>query len=420
MARLLWFLGIFIFSVSLWAQELASHVLMVGQSLNWPVRGQFVAPNQKILKINSSGGRINLMALAPGWTYLKLDGQDIEVSVLTIRQNQTRQALQRLAQSHIGVSTHVRQGSVTLEGTYLNDKILEDLLTICSKMECEFENRLTLDAYSQQAVKKYLQSHLQGGGFILPSFSFTPSWVAKWPSQGLKKTGLQQTVNAFGIKAEVSQQVLAIKPSVKVQLLLAEVRKQKALNLGISWPTQLTAQVLPKGAALEDFSVSANFLEHQGLGRTLAAPSLIARSGAQAEFLAGGEIPIRLIGERTKELQWKKYGIVIRIEPKLDMTGRMSLNVECEVSSIDGSVSVEGVPGFKTNRLKTHFDMTEPRAIVLSGLIRWDQHQSAEGIAGLGQLPILGALFQSEEFRNDQTELVVLMKPTLILPQEEN
>jgi pilus assembly protein CpaC len=124
------------------------------------------------------------------------------------------------------------------------------------------------------------------------------------------------------------------------------------------------------------------------------------------------------VGERVNALQWKRYGILLKLEVKTDYSGRMSLGVECEVSSVDGAITVEGVPGFKTNRVSTYFDLLEPRTLILSGLLKSDESQAAAGLKGLTSLPIIGPLFSSQDFREDKSELIILLRPELVLPKE--
>jgi pilus assembly protein CpaC len=140
----------------------------------------------------------------------------------------------------------------------------------------------------------------------------------------------------------------------------------------------------------------------------------LCRSGKEAQFLAGGELPIKITAHKRQDVVWKKYGVLLKIKPVADFSGRMSIALETEVSTIDTSNTVDGLPGLLTNRIESHFDLKESRTIALSGLIKHQSGQSSQGLPGLSSVPILGSLFASREFRDDKTELVVFVTPEVV------
>ena len=114
---------------------------------------------------------------------------------------------------------------------------------------------------------------------------------------------------------------------------------------------------------------------------------------------------------------WKTYGIQLKVLPTVDIHGKLSMQLTTEVSTIDESQKVDGLPGFLTNRIQNQFHLKQTEAIVISGLIREDSGKSKEGLPFLQHIPILGALFSSEEYKNQKTELVVIVKPKIISNQ---
>jgi len=117
-----------------------------------------------------------------------------------------------------------------------------------------------------------------------------------------------------------------------------------------------------------------------------------------------------------QDVVWKKYGIIMKVKPRADFSGKMSISIETEVSSIDPSTVGEGVPALFTNKIQSHFDLNESRVIALSGLIKNEQSESSKGLPGLSRIPILGALFSSKDFRDNRTELVVFVRPEVLSP----
>jgi pilus assembly protein CpaC len=375
-------------------------------------------PRQDTFVVQKLNDQVVLKAKKPGFAIVKSNNKVYEVSAVSIRQLRTYFELKKRLKDIPGVNVTVKKGRVRLEGSIPFIRLLDQLKLACHSLSCDYENHLAVPKYFQDKVRSYIYDHIQEKGFSGGQVLFAPSWKMLWPRQKIKKDDALPELELFGIESEYSPQSLKIEPGVRVQMLIAEIRKQNISQMGISWPTQLSAQVLPENGIFDPAFMTLNWAEQAGVGRTLASPSLLVKSGGQAEFMAGGEIPIRLVGERVNALQWKRYGILLKLEVKTDYSGRMSLGVECEVSSVDGAITVEGVPGFKTNRVSTYFDLLEPRTLILSGLLKSDESHAAAGLKGLTSLPIIGPLFSSQDFREDKSELIILLRPELILPKE--
>lgn len=158
-----------------------------------------------------------------------------------------------------------------------------------------------------------------------------------------------------------------------------------------------------------------NFLASSGDAYTLAEPKLSCRSGGEAKFLAGGEVPIPVqtaLGQT--QVIFKEYGVVLNIKPFADDTGTISAKIKTEVSSVDPSVTVLGVPGFLSRRTETEVNVREGETLVISGLLNNDAGKDVDKVAGLGDLPVLGNLFRSTNFRNKKSELVVFITPKIV------
>jgi pilus assembly protein CpaC len=224
---------------------------------------------------------------------------------------------------------------------------------------------------------------------------------------------LSRFVQSYGIRIVLSPTALSLEPIVKVHITVAEIKKSTANKYGIGWQDSYPAKILPKGLLMDDLEISLNAMEASGEGKVLASPNLICRSGKEADFFAGGEFPIKIINFKLQDIVWKKYGILLKVKPTADMSGRMSITIETEVSGFDGSKTVDGFPGLYLNRVQSTFDLTESRTIALSGLLKKEDHQQNQGIFGLANLPILGSLFSSKDFREDKTELVIFVRPEI-------
>ncbi|MCC4598257.1 pilus assembly protein N-terminal domain-containing protein [Xanthomonas campestris pv. phormiicola] len=163
-----------------------------------------------------------------------------------------------------------------------------------------------------------------------------------------------------------------------------------------------------------------NLLMNKGKAFLLASPQLSARSGGQAKFLVGGEVPIPIpqgFGQVT--VDFKEYGIKLDIEPLVNGNQEISTRLLAEVSRIDPTVTVQGVPGFTTRRTESELNVRAGETIVISGLIDSSAQQDAKKFPLLGEIPILGKLFRSDGFRGNRTELVMFVTPRIITPDSQ-
>ncbi len=157
-----------------------------------------------------------------------------------------------------------------------------------------------------------------------------------------------------------------------------------------------------------------NLMEQNGTAVILAQPTLSARSGAKATFLAGGEFPFSVSNLSGSTIVFKPYGIRLEIEPRVDHNGVIRARIMSEVSDIDTSIPTTGGPALRTRRTETEFNVMEGGTIVLSGLLRRDVGTSVDKVPFLGDIPVLGALFRSKRFQNNETELVVFVTPVAV------
>ncbi len=155
-----------------------------------------------------------------------------------------------------------------------------------------------------------------------------------------------------------------------------------------------------------------NLSEISGDAVTLAEPRLSTRSGGKAEFLAGGEVPMPVTSAQGQSnVQFKKYGIILNIEPTVDEHGNILAHVDTEISSVDDSVAVGGIPGMKSRKTSTDISIRPGETLVIAGLLSEKVSKDLDKVKWLGDIPILGALFRSRGFINNRTELVIFVTP---------
>jgi pilus assembly protein CpaC len=155
----------------------------------------------------------------------------------------------------------------------------------------------------------------------------------------------------------------------------------------------------------------------RGKAWVLAQPKLSAKSGSNATFLVGGEVPIvvpSVLGQT--QIEYKEYGIRLNINPTVNSSNQVNTSIMAEVSRIDPSVSVQGVPGFLTRRVETELNVNADQTIVISGLLDREASKAVDKMPLLGDIPVLGKLFRSDGFRGNKTELVIFVTPRIVSP----
>jgi Flp pilus assembly secretin CpaC len=164
-------------------------------------------------------------------------------------------------------------------------------------------------------------------------------------------------------------------------------------------------------------SAALQAMAQEGKTTILAEPQLSARSGSKASFLAGGEIPYAVTSSDGPNVVFKPYGVKLDILPRVDAQGNVRASIETEVSNIDGAVTTQFGPALLTRKTSTEFNVLSGETIVLSGLIQREQTSSVDKVPGMGDIPVIGALFRSKKFLNKETELVVFVTPSVVTTQ---
>ncbi len=240
---------------------------------------------------------------------------------------------------------------------------------------------------------------------------------------------------------------------VMLKVTVAEVQRDIIKQLGIDLNASIgfgpsvinfnnTNAFSAFGQALGDSSIAAvtnnltaplRAMERAGVIRTLAEPNIAAISGETATFVAGGEFPIPsgLSCDTTRsppvcqpQIEYKKFGVSLNFTPVVLTEGRISLKVMTEVSDLStdnamtlqlpGSTQSLTVPSIRTRRAGTVLEIPSGGALAMAGMLQEQTRQQINGLPGLMQLPVLGALFKSRDYVNRQTELMVLVTPYIV------
>ena len=199
-------------------------------------------------------------------------------------------------------------------------------------------------------------------------------------------------------------------------------------------PATLSPLGVPPSATLfagfpnSDLQVFLQALAENQYLRLLAEPTLVARSGQTAHFLAGGEFPLpisQLSGNETQiSIEYKEFGIRLQFTPTVLGDGRIELKVKPEVSELSdvGAVVVLGtrVPSLLTRRVETTLELQSGQTFAIAGLIDQTDSARVSKVPGMGDLPILGPLFRSVRYSREDTEMVVLVTASLVEPTSKD
>ncbi|MBL4867981.1 MAG: pilus assembly protein N-terminal domain-containing protein [Pseudomonadales bacterium] len=269
------------------------------------------------------------------------------------------------------------------------------------------------------------------------------------------KTKFSAEISAGKMIFNVAKPAVSLRAMIMLDVKVLEVKKTGLKEIGIDWADSTAgpsfgilgdfrgAGNFEKGSSFfgfhsDEYLSSSNFVDgervspvsvlssrinlmvNSGVAKVLAEPKLITRSGSSAEFLGGGEIPIPTIDDRGRtQVIFKEVGVILNMEPTADPEGYIVVKLEVEISRVDSSVEVLSIPGFVVNRARTEMNMLSGQTMVVAGMLTSEDGKNIEKVPGLSSIPIIGELFKSREFVNNQTELVVFVTPYLIDPESE-
>ncbi len=249
-------------------------------------------------------------------------------------------------------------------------------------------------------------------------------------------------ISVVGSKAKVINRVQIAAPNqVNLRVRIAEMSREIVKELGFNWDASLIGNKFRIGLqtgggalikadnALSGFVVSGKFsldsvvnaLEREGLISVLAEPNLTALSGETASFLAGGEFPIPVPQDnRTISITFKQFGVGLAFTPTLLSDERINLKVRPEVSQLTsaGAVNIQGfsIPALTTRRAETTVELGSGQSFAIAGLLQNTLTRDLNKFPGLADLPILGALFRSDDYQRNESELVIIVTPYIVRP----
>ncbi|HUO12225.1 MAG TPA: type II and III secretion system protein family protein [Caulobacteraceae bacterium] len=248
----------------------------------------------------------------------------------------------------------------------------------------------------------------------------------------------QAIAERYAPKAVENQLTIKASEQVEVDVRILEASHTALRDLGLNLNVQSVSgftfssgsPTLPSGQTAAgsigvnhqfgNWSIDANLqaLESKGVVRELARPNLIAMSGQQASFLAGGEFPFPIPnGTNGVTIEFRQYGVKLDVTPTVEDNGQIELKVAPEVSELDpkDGLNIQGfqVPAISIRRAATQIELGDGQSFAIAGLFQRDYSSTINQIPGASNVPVLGALFRSSDWQRNETELVIIVTPHL-------
>jgi Flp pilus assembly secretin CpaC len=186
-------------------------------------------------------------------------------------------------------------------------------------------------------------------------------------------------------------------------------------------PDRLTFSVIDLG---NNFAAFIELLQRESMAKVLARPTLLSRSGEEAHFRSGGEVPIPLVTNNQLAVQFKEFGVIVNFTPTFTDDGGIDLRVTAELSAPDPTLSgVQSggftVPAFRSRQASTRVRLREGQSLVIAGLLRDDEVEEEQKVPYIGDVPFLGAFFRRTSFNRTKSELLVLVQPRVARERDD-
>lgn len=283
------------------------------------------------------------------------------------------------------------------------------------------------------------------------TFPTTGSGFAGGGTLSFEEEAALTDANRWGDKRRIPEiiDLLTIREvrQVQVDVIVAEVSLSKLRELGLDFsvitkdisfrsnlgsqggfPTELlgdqtgrsftfgdaTSAIFQRVAGRTQILSLFRLFQNKDLTEILAQPRLVMKNGRSGGFLAGGEFPVPTVLAESSTLEFKPFGVRLDFVPTITWSNTIDLRVLPEVSEVDFSVAVGSIPGLKVRRTANRVELREGESLVIGGLLDRRILKDVTKFPLLGDIPILGALFRSTRFRNQESELIFVITPRIV------
>ncbi|MCC7460374.1 MAG: pilus assembly protein N-terminal domain-containing protein [Proteobacteria bacterium] len=398
------------------------------QSLSIPnvMRASISDQNIAAAETISSDNQVIVTGLSIGKTDMVLwmgnGKKDFYIIHVGEKQVNVDKELQGLLSGVEGIRVKNTASGVVLDGQLYRSEDL-DLVQKVLKQYPQVQNYTKVNHGALEFFQQVMLEKLRAQGFdqIQISNASDTLYLEGFVSTPLEKTRAEKIAKTVYIKTENHLEMgISKKNLILVDVKFMEILKNSLHNLGIQWPQKMD---VASNLALNNqgfttvlssqSTVQLNALIDKGDAKVLSNPKLLCQSGFPASFDAGGEIPIRLMSERTADVFFKSYGLHLDVSAKSDSGKRASIEIQSRISTLDMATAIDGIPGILEHKVNTAVNLEMGQTVALAGLIESKNSKNVTKVPVLGHIPVLGELFKSRNFRNSLSEFVVFLTPIL-------
>lgn len=209
---------------------------------------------------------------------------------------------------------------------------------------------------------------------------------------------------------------------VEISVEVTEVNNDKANDLGIKWlDTVLVAEtgvpaIFEAGNMARTTAITAELkiLVQKGAAKILSKPKLVTKSGTSARFLVGGEVPIVASGVGGGTIEWKPFGIMCEISPRIVDTSYIDFSLTTEVSRLDWANQVNGNPALLLREATSNARVRSGQTIALAGMVETSKQEHTTGIPLLSEIPVVGFMFGRKSFVDNKSTVLIFVTPRII------
>ena len=232
---------------------------------------------------------------------------------------------------------------------------------------------------------------------------------------------------------ELDPRYVQSKRLVELEFNFAEIRKSRNGSWGINWfngqiaavgaPSLNLSYADPPGgdfvtdltvAVTGQFPLEIDYLTARGWATTHDTHRVVVGDGSEASYEAGGQLNVQVVGNVGGQVEIIPFGTLLKLTPRLGRDNEVELAINAEVSDLDFTAVVNGIPSLRTNRIQSKVVMKIDETLALTGLVRRQDSSDRNGILGLSEIPILGYFFSSEDWVKDRTEAVLFITPRVV------
>ncbi len=373
--------------------------LLVGETRVIEVRPARLAVGKGGIVSVSMAARSQLLLIgeAPGMTVLQIwlseqESRRVQVTVSSVDLLGTLQAVRELLDGASGLQARIAGQRIVLEGEAVDARARDRAVAIT-----ELFPGVVLNFLDRQGAAVTVAMEVR---------------IVEFRRSRLRDLGIRWNSEAAGPGAGVIADFVS-NDLFRVPAAADAPQPQRPLAAGQRvWPPKVALSLVTT------LDSRLRLLEQRGEAQILAEPTLSCRSGGSARFVAGGEIPLPVVNALgSTDVQFKEYGVILEVQPVADASGAIVARVETEISQIDDSQRVLGIPGLLKRRSVTDVSLRDGETLVIAGLSSYSRGSEVSGLPGLSQARGIGRAFGSRLKRSERTELVIFLTPRILVPQ---